>query len=55
LEGGIVRNILAQSVLSALVENLAGLPTLGKLSQAYGDAEAEYLPSGPPMSPLSRS
>lgn len=47
--------IYAQNVLSALVENLAGLPTLGKLSQAYGDAEAEYLPSGPPMSPLSRS
>ncbi len=44
-----------QNKLSVLVEQLAELPELSQLASAYADAEEEYMPSGPPMSPLTRS
>jgi len=47
--------VYAQNKISVLVEQLAGLPALAKLTKAYGEAEDEYLPSGPPMSPLTTS
>jgi hypothetical protein len=45
----------AQNKLSVFMEQLSGLPALSKLTNAYADAEDEYLPSGPPMSPLTKS
>ncbi|MCP5519440.1 MAG: hypothetical protein H7A45_19525 [Verrucomicrobiales bacterium] len=45
----------AQNKLSAMVEDLAQLPMCAELAEAYMDAEEEYLPSGPPMSPLTGS
>jgi len=39
--------------MSVFVEQLAELPVLSKLTNAY--AEDGYLPSGPPMSPLTNS
>lgn len=45
----------AQNELSAIVEDMAQLPMCAELAEAYSAAEEEYLPSGPPMSPLTRS
>ncbi len=45
----------AQNKLSAIVEDVAQLPMCAELAEAYSEAEEEYLPSGPPMSPLTRS
>ena len=45
----------AQNKLSAIVEDVAQLPMCAELADAYSSAEEEYLPSGPPMSPLTRS
>jgi len=47
--------ILGQNQLSVLVEQLSVLPELSKLSDVIVEAEEEYLPDGPPMSPLTRS
>ena len=47
--------IYAQNKLSIFVEMLVDLPALTKLTNAYSDAEDLYLPSGPPMSPLTTS
>lgn len=47
--------IYGQNQLSVLIEQLADLPTLAKLSDAYAEAQEEYMPSGPPMSPLTTS
>ena len=44
-----------QNKLSVFVEQLAQLPELVKHNNAYADAEEEYMPSGPPMSPLTYS
>lgn len=44
-----------QNKLSVFVEQLSQLPALSQLTNAYADAEDEYLPSGPPMSPLTYS
>ena len=44
-----------QNKLSVFVEQLAQLPALSQLTNAYADAEQEYIPSGPPMSPLTKS
>lgn len=44
-----------QNKLSVFVEQLAQLPDLSQLTNAYADAEDEYMPSGPPMSPLTKS
>jgi|AntAceMinimDraft_17_1070374.scaffolds.fasta_scaffold01915_5 hypothetical protein len=45
----------AQNKLSVIVEHLVELPMCAKLARAYADAEEEYMPSGPPMSPLTQS
>jgi hypothetical protein len=45
----------AQNKLSVLVEKMADLPMCAALTDAYAAAEDEYLPSGPPMSPLTVS
>jgi hypothetical protein len=44
-----------QNKISVFVEQLAELPALSKLTNAYADAEDIYIPSGPPMSPLTKS
>jgi hypothetical protein len=45
----------AQNKISVLVEQLSQLPALSKLANAYTDAEDLYMPSYPPMSPLTDS
>jgi hypothetical protein len=45
----------AQNKISVLVEQIAELPALSKLTNAYADAMDIYMPSGPPMSPLTTS
>ena len=45
----------AQNKISVLVEHLVELPACARLASAYEDAENEYMPSGPPMSPLTMS
>jgi hypothetical protein len=45
----------AHNQLGALVEQLADLPMLAKLTAAYAEAEDLYTPAGPPISPLTRS
>ena len=47
--------VYAQNQISVMIEQLAELPALSKLADAYGDAQEEYMPSGPPMSPLTVS
>ncbi len=47
--------VYAQNKLSVLVEQLAPLPAVAKLSNVCADADEEYMPSGPPMSPLTQS
>lgn len=47
--------VYAQNKMSVFVEQLAPLPVLVKLSNAFADADEEYMPSGPPMSPLTQS
>lgn len=45
----------AQNKMSVIVEQIAELPMCAKLADAYSSAEEEYMPSGPPMSPLTGS
>ena len=47
--------VYAQNKLSVLVEQIGELPPLSKLDNAYADAQDLYMPSGPPMSPLTTS
>jgi len=47
--------VYAQNQTSLLAEQLTGLPELGPLTRLIGKAEDEYMPSGPPMSPLTPS
>ena len=47
--------VYAQNKISVFVEQLAELQALSKLTNAYADAQDLYLPSGPPMSPLTTS
>lgn len=47
--------VYGQNKMSIFVEQLAELPELSKLTTAYCEAEDEYMPSGPPMSPLTSS
>lgn len=44
-----------QNKISVLVEQVADLPAISKLTNAYSDAEDIYMPSGPPISPLTKS
>ena len=45
----------AQNKLSVIIEQLSDLPALSKLTDTYTNAEDVYMPSGPPMSPLTKS
>ena len=47
--------IYAQNQLSVLIEQIINLPMLDKLGDVYATAEDMYMPSGPPMSPLTTS
>ena len=47
--------IYGQNQLSVIIEQIAELPILSKLADAYAQSEDEYMPSGPPMSPLTAS
>ncbi len=47
--------VYGQNLLSVLIEQLFDLPFLDKLGDAYTQAQEEYMPSGPPMSPLTGS
>jgi len=47
--------VYAQNMLSVITEQLGELPALMKLNNAYADAHETYMPSGPPMSPLTAS
>lgn len=47
--------IYGQNQLSVLIEQMVQLPILDKLADAYAEAQEEYMPSGPPMSPLTVS
>jgi hypothetical protein len=45
----------SQNKISVFVEQIAELPALSKLTNAYADAEDIYIPSGPSTSPLTKS
>lgn len=47
--------IYAQNKMSGIIEIVAKFPMCAKLADAYSAAEDEYMPSGPPMSPLTGS
>lgn len=44
-----------QNHLSVLIEQISELPALHKLADRYAKSNEEYMPSGPPMSPLTSS
>jgi len=47
--------IYGQNMMSVLIEQIIELPVLDKFGEAYSNAEDEYQPMGPPMSPLTVS
>ena len=47
--------VYAQNKISVMAEQLGELPAMSKLVNAYADAQDEYMPSGPPISPLTNS
>ena len=47
--------IYAQNKASVLVEQLSELPALSELADTLSNADDEYMPSFPPMSPLTQS
>ena len=47
--------IYAQNKMSVIVEQITELPMCAELADAYSNAQEEYMPSGPPMSPLTGS
>jgi hypothetical protein len=47
--------IYGQNQLLVLIEQLTALPMLDPLTEAYAEAQDEYMPSGPPISPLTKS
>lgn len=47
--------IYAQNKIAVFCEQLSEIPALLDLTNAYVDAEEMYLPSAPPMSPLTKS
>jgi hypothetical protein len=49
------RYVAVQNQVSVMSEQLIVLPQLARLSKVLTDAEDMYLPSGPPMSPLTSS
>jgi hypothetical protein len=49
------RYVAVQNQISVMCEQLLALPQLARLAKVLSDAEDTYLPSGPPMSPLTSS
>jgi hypothetical protein len=47
--------IFVHHITSVFSENVSRLPEMRTYAQEVGDAEEEYMPSGPPMSPLTMS
>lgn len=47
--------IFIQNIAAYFAEVLSPLPEMAKYAQIVGKAEEEYMPSGPPMSPLTTS
>lgn len=47
--------VYAQNLMSIWVEQLSGLPETHRLSDLLFGAQEEYMPGGPPMSPLTTS
>jgi hypothetical protein len=47
--------IFVHHITSVFSENVSQFPEMRAYAQAAGSAEEEYLPSGPPMSPLTNS
>lgn len=47
--------VYGQNQMSVFVDQISSLPDVKKLTNLYVKAEDEYLPSGPPMSPLTYS
>jgi hypothetical protein len=47
--------VFIQHIASMFAENVSQLPEMRTFTKEVGEAEDEYLPSGPPMSPLTRS
>jgi hypothetical protein len=47
--------VYGQNKMSVFVEQLAELPVMSELAEVYTMAEQEYMPSGPPISPLTQS
>jgi hypothetical protein len=47
--------IFVHHIASVFAENVSQLPEMRTFSKEIGSAEDEYLPSGPPMSPLTTS
>jgi hypothetical protein len=47
--------IFVHHITSVFSENVSRLPEMRAYAQEVGSAEKEYMPSGPPMSPLTRS
>ena len=47
--------IAVQNITSVFAECVSVLPELKSYYKTVGDAEEEYMPSGPPMSPLTTS
>ncbi|WP_291322481.1 hypothetical protein [Desulfonatronospira sp.] len=47
--------VYAQNKMSVIMDQLSDLPALDKLTDLYEDAREQYMPGGPPMSPLTLS
>ncbi|MBK1734864.1 hypothetical protein CKO15_06080 [Halorhodospira abdelmalekii] len=47
--------VYAQNQTSVMVEQLTMLPEMNRLARLIGMAEEQYMPGGPPMSPLTTS
>ena len=47
--------VYAQNQVSVMAEQLTALPHMARFAQLIAKAEEEYMPSGPPMSPLTTS
>ena len=47
--------MLAENIVSLMAESISGMREAKGFARIVGDAEDEYMPSGPPMSPLTVS
>jgi hypothetical protein len=47
--------VYAQNQASVMIEQLTMLPEMDRFTRLIGKAEEEYMPAGPPMSPLTTS